>query len=99
MWYEDYKKLSNTEINDYMLEKLTASRFNAVINTTTKEVFSGAKAAIFHYTGNHPDTTHFYRSIKEHKKAYGFHWQYLTDFLKENNVSYLEAFNSFFFIA
>lgn len=98
MWYDIYKTKSKEEIYKYLLEKLSLTKCKVIVNLETKEVFSNIKLVPLYY-GKDGDSSHLTKRMKQDKKAYGYHWEYYTDYIINNNLSYEEAQKSLFFVA
>jgi hypothetical protein len=98
LWYDDYNKMSKQEIKEYIWDRLLKTKYKPIVNMDTMELFCNVKLAVSYYS-NSSDTSHFVKYIKSNKKIYGHNWKYYVDYLKENNLTPLEARKSLFFIA
>lgn len=97
MWYNDYKEKSKQEVNEYLWDRLSKTKYKPVINIDTMELFSTTKIASLHYGNN--DSSNFIRHLKSDKKIYGHNWEYYVDYLKQNNLTPLEIRENLFFVA
>lgn len=93
VYKDDYDNLSLNDI--YSRLDLANKR---VVNKDTKEVYININTATKKYTNK--KSANIYHAITgKCKTAYGYRWQYLSDYLKENNLSNEEARKSLIFIA
>lgn len=98
MWYDDYKNKTKQEINNYIISNLLNTRDKPVVNLDTKQVFCSPKRAMEYY--NLTIANAYFTNIIKNKKTYcGYKWQYLAEYLQENNILYEDVKQSLLFIA
>lgn len=98
MWYDIYRTMSKQEIDEYIVKKLSLTKCRAIVNLETKEVFSNIKFVAPYY-GRGGSSSYIIKKMKINCEAYGFHWQYFTDYLTNNNLTYDMAKTSLTFVA
>ena len=92
MYYDEYVKLNCDEVSA-ILEKLKSrkqdSRSRYVLNIENLTVFkSQADAARYYGITNSCNIGY---SAREGFRCHNYHWQFLDDYLKENNMSLEES--------